>query len=376
MVELYTTTETTNTTEGPESMTTSTVGPRGDIDYDNAEQGLSSSTGNDTKSTATDMKEKDLPPINGNCFAYIGLFYLFVDWVSYIPFIPAIKNIGFRHHKWNGNPVASIYDHNYSFAQSDPEPSTRRSLNVHAMAGFVVLFVAIFQLLFTFYFRRPQQQQQQQQEDEDEDKEQGNSTTTRNSSFSSFADSTARYLHRNLGRMLIVAWFFVYVSANVYFVAVIANKQMGKITAVIVFLYVGTISIVNIIVGCWAVATKQAKDYMLHKVCMGFAIIAPSGISYGRIVIMILQLYLGRRHEENCLLDSQILFDCFVVGYMLHFFLLTTVLYLYDKRFLLQFKSIQWNLFGIFFMTFVLCTVAVMNFSNSSFSMETMCIDY
>ena len=325
------------------------------------------------------MNEDDLLPINGNCFAYIGLFYLFIDWISYIPFIPAIKNIGFKDYKWNANPAASFNNHNYSFAQLDPERFTRRTFNVHALAGFGILFAIIFQLVFTLYFRRPQQKQQQQKEEDGQE----NSTTTRNSPFSCLTDNTARYLHRNLGRMLIVLWFFVYISGNVYFVTVITSQDKETVAAVAVFLYSGTISIANVMVGYWAVAMKKdKKDYLLHKICMGFAIISPSGISYGRIVVMILQCYLAagdsshHRYGENCLLDQQILFDCFVAGYMLHFLILTMVLYLHDKRFLFQVKAVQWNLLAMFLLSSLLCAVAVvMNLLSSSFTMENMCID-
>ena len=348
-----------------------------DNHHDIAEQGLSS-----PMTTVKNKTNKDILPVNGKYFAYFGLFVLFVDWTSVILFILAMKHVGLKNWKWNRNPVAMAYDSDYLRAQQDPEMSAQRSLNVHVVAAFSGLLIAVFQIVFTLYFHRPPQKDQHGQNTSKEgEANMAASTTTAKRSYFFIKDATARYFHRNVGRMLIIMWLFVYVTGIIYFITATTNygtrdhkeasqEWSKRVFKIFLFLYTGSLSLANFVVGYWAVAIRKVKDYMLHKSCMGFALVSPSGIAYGKIIISAVQLSIGPR----CLLNGDNIVLCLSIGFVFQFFLLTSTMYLYDRR-LFQLQSVKWNMIGYLILCLLLCSGTAISLLSSPSGEEVDDVD-
>lgn len=174
-----------------------------------------------------------------------------------------MKRIGLlQKWKWNRNPIATIYDHDQ--VRQDPESSARRTLNVHAVAGFGALFVAVFQIAITLFFYH---HHQQQKKSTGGDRTTTTSTTaamtfntkSTSSTSSSITDTMTRRVHCYMGRAIVIVWLFVYITGIVYFVTATTYfgikdqeelpKKLGRMLTILVFMYVGTISIVNAMIG-------------------------------------------------------------------------------------------------------------------------------
>ena len=179
--------------------------------------------------------------------------------------------------------------------------------------------------------------------------------------------------------MLVVMWFFIYVTGIIYYVTATSNfgirdpelssdSRSERIAIIFLFLFGASWSLGNMIVGYWAVAIKKEKDYMLHKCCMSFSFVFISGLGYGKTILLATQLYLG----PHCLVGARGLGASYTIGYVLQLIVMIVSIYLYDKR-IFQLKCVKWNLFGYFLSCCLFCFATAISFSSSS--AEEGCID-
>ena len=105
---------------------------------------------------------------------------------------------------------------------------------------------------------------------------------------------------------------------------------------------------------------KRPKDYLaLHKTCMGFAVIFPSVVAFGKILVALMQLHYG----SGCILGQTEISICYTIGYIIQCIFLLVTMSLYDRRIgIFHIKAVQWNLFA--YMTFLLlfCIASVSSF--------------
>ena len=360
-----------------------------DDDIEQQEKGRISSSDNEENNNNTTFKVNYDHITNGNYFAIGTLVVLIVTIASISGSIACIfKHGGLRNFKWNENFVAAYYDKNQMHL--DPELSARRALNIHALTGFAFVIICSFQIILTFFFTSKKgttnktdtdtDMKTSEQQKEQEPKPGKEISTESQERFLSLSNDVARRWHRYTGRFVMILWVIIWAAGVTYFLTAATNRglhimkndrhyyhtedsqnkdgsgqhdvsynlsvseKLTRAYVFLMFLFVGTSSIVNGFVGYFVLALRKKdsrtkKHYLIHKSCMAFAFIIPFSISVAKLTVMAVQLYIG---PSTCVLGSTGVAACFGVAYIIQCTVLVASIYKYDKQ-LFRLRSVKWN---------------------------------
>ena len=299
----------------------------------------------------------------------------------------------------------------------DPELSARRIINIHALAGCILIVICIFQLVLTLCFSKKKEENNTYKQPVHPEREKSNQknkrtrrtlqkNSRRSGSMMLLSNEVAGWWHRFVGRALIVLWSFIWMTGIMYFFAAATNRGLHimndeekhysmydneheneddqndhehehsynmhlsngeKFKRAFVFAVaavVGTFSIVNIFTGYFILARHRKKesrterDYLIHKSCMTFALIFQLTLSLAKVTVMVVQLYIG---PSVCPLGSKGVAACFAAAYLFQFVVITMSLFKYDKR-LFQLRSVKWNIVGFLLLTISALASAIFHF--------------